>query len=66
LCRSDWGPFFGAGDLRICNNPPVNQSDNNFGHTYQLPPGYVYNSEQAKNLLAGQYKFLMTEIEVFN
>jgi hypothetical protein len=67
LCISGWGPFFGGGDLPICNNPQVNQqSSSNFGHTYQLPPGYVYNSEQAKNLLAGQYHFLTTEIEVFN
>jgi hypothetical protein len=50
----------------IVSNPQVNQSNSNFGDTYQLPPGYVYNSKQAKNLLAGQYKFLTTEIEVFN
>ncbi|CAB4039080.1 Hypothetical predicted protein [Paramuricea clavata] len=66
-CSSGDGPFFGADyDVRIWNNPQVNQSCSNFGHTYQLPPGYVYNSEQAKNLLAGQYQFLTTEIEVFN
>ena len=51
----------------IVNNPQVRQSHSKFGgDTYQLPPGYVKNSEQAKNLLAGQYKFLTTEIEVFN
>ena len=63
-----FGPIFGGGcDLLICNNPHhVNQSYSNFGHTYQLPTGYVHGSEQAKNLLAGQYKFLTTEIEVFN
>jgi hypothetical protein len=68
LCNSGYGPIFGGGyDLIIYNNPQVNQhSYSNFGHTYQLPPGYVYNSEQAKNLLAGQYQFLTTEIEVFN
>ena len=49
----------------IVSNPQVRQSYSNFGDTYQLPPGYVYGSEQAKNLLAGQYKFLTTEIEVF-
>ena len=61
-------PTFGGGyDLHICNNPQTNQSSfSNFGSTYQLPPGYVYGSEQAKNLLAGQYKFLTTEIEVFD
>jgi hypothetical protein len=67
LCNSGYGPIFGGGhDLHFCNNPQVNQSFSSFGHTYQPPPGYVYGSEQAKNLLAGQYKFLTTEIEVFN
>jgi hypothetical protein len=67
-CHSGYGPTFGGGhDLHICDNPQVNQgSYSNFGHTYQLPPGYVYGSEQSKNLLAGQYAFLTTEIEVFN
>jgi hypothetical protein len=67
LCHSGYGPTFGGShDLRIFNNPQVTQSYSNFGYTYQLPPGYVYNSEQANNLLAGQYQFLTTEIEVFN
>jgi hypothetical protein len=66
-CTSGYGPIFGGGhDLIIYNNPQVNHSHSNCGHTYQLPPGYVYKSEQAKNLLAGQYNFLTTEIEVFN
>ena len=66
-CNSGDGPSFGGGhDLCICNNPQVNQSYSNFGYTYQLPPGYVYNSKQAKNLLAGQYQFKITEIEIFN
>jgi hypothetical protein len=69
LCHSGYGPIFGRGvhDLVICSNPQVNQSWSNFGHTYQLLPGFVHRSEQAKNLLAaGQYQFLTTEIEVFN
>ena len=67
-CRSGYGPNFGGGhDLHICNNPrQVSQSSSTFGHTYQLPTNYVYGSEQANNLLAGQYQFLTTEIEVFN
>jgi hypothetical protein len=66
-CFSGYGPFFvGGNDVRICNNPQVNHSNSNFGGTYQLPPGYVYKSEEAKNLLAGQFQFLTTEIEVFN
>ena len=66
-CQSGYGPTFGGGlDLYICNSPQVNQSNSNIGNTYQLPPDYVYGSKQAKNLLAGQYQFLTTEIEVFN
>jgi hypothetical protein len=68
LCYSSYGPTFGAGhDLYICDNPQVNQqSYSNFGSTYPPPSGYVCSSEQANNLLAGQYYFLATEIEVFN
>ena len=67
-CSSGYGPTFGGGhDLHICSNPQANQSSSsNFGNTYQPPPGYVYGSEQANNLLAGQNQFLATEIEVFN
>jgi hypothetical protein len=53
-------------DLCIYNNPQVNQSSSDFGRSFQLPPGYVYQTEQANNLLAGQHNFLTTEIEVFN
>ena len=64
-CYGSCGPAFGGGnDLYIC--PRGSPSSSNFGDTYQLPPGYVYESERARNLLAGQYKFLITEVEVFN
>ena len=67
FCYFGCGPNFGAGrDLCIYNNPNVNKSYSKFGHTYQLPPDYVYQSEQAKNLLAGQFQFVTTEIEIFN
>ena len=66
-CNSGYAPIFGGGhDLLICNNPQVNQSSSMFGHTHQLPLGYVEGSKQAKNILAGQYEFKITEIEVFN
>ena len=59
--------IFGAGnDLLISNNSHTNQqSDANFGNTYQPPAGYVYNTPQTQSLLAGSYKFTPTEIEVF-
>ncbi|XP_028413817.1 protein PML-like [Dendronephthya gigantea] len=68
-CSRAYGPVFGGGhDLFIHDKPQLNQSSaGNFGHTYQLPAGYVYaSSEEAMNLLAGQPFFHTTEIEVFN
>ncbi|XP_028413796.1 E3 ubiquitin-protein ligase TRIM56-like [Dendronephthya gigantea] len=67
-CRSNYGPTFGGGcDLLICSKPHVNQSSYcNLGKTYQLPQPYVFQSAAAKSLLAGQFQFITTEIEVFN
>ena len=66
-CYSSYGPTFGGGyDLHICNNPQANQSYSGFGYSYQLPSGYITDGKQANNLLAGQFQFLTTEIEVFN
>ena len=67
-CYTSYVRCFGAGsDLCICDNPhQVCQAYSNFGYSYQLPTGYVYGSGKAKKLLAGQYQFLTTEIEVFN
>ena len=67
LSNASHGPTFGGGcDLHISNDSHTNQqSYTNFGHTYQPPAGYVYNTQQTKSLLAGSYKFTPTEIEVF-
>jgi hypothetical protein len=63
----NFGPWFGNNDLIIWNNSNHNQHSHcNFGQAYQLPPDYFENTEQAKNLLAGEFKFLTSEIEVFN
>ena len=40
-------------------------SFSNFGSTYKPPSGYDYGSTKAKSLLAGTFKFIPTEIEVF-
>ena len=60
------GPWFGFSDILVydhsnCNN----KSFSDFGQSYQLPPGYVQGSKEAKNLLAGAYNFSTSEIEVF-
>ena len=57
---SGYGPTFGAGhDLRISSN-----SFTNFGHSYQLPSGYVYGGSKTHSLLGGSYYFKPAEVEV--
>ena len=62
-----YGPTFGGGnDLRISDNCHVNtNSYSKLGYTYKLPTGYVYDTDQAKRLLAGTYYFKVDEYEVF-
>lgn len=62
-----YGPTFGGGhDLYIRDNAHSSSgSYSNFGHTYQPPSGYAYNTAKVKALLAGNYNFLPTEVEVF-
>ena len=65
--RIDFGPTFGAGhDLYISNNANLNTASyTNFGHTYQLPPGYTSNAANTDALLAGTRHFTPSEVEVF-
>jgi hypothetical protein len=66
-CAKDYGPWFGNNDVLIWNNSNHNQQSYcEFGQTYQLPPGYFEKTGQARNLLAGEFQFLTSEIEVFN
>jgi hypothetical protein len=62
-----YGPTFGRGrDIYIANNANAHSySYTNFGYTYQAPSGYSYGSTKAKNLLAGAYKFIPSEVETF-
>ena len=62
-----YGPTFGAGhDLYVKDNAfTTTGSYSNLGHTYKPPTDYVYGSTKAKALLAGNYNFIPTEIEVF-
>jgi hypothetical protein len=46
-----------------CNNN--NNSFCNLGSTYEVPEGLTYNTDLAKNYMAGSYKFKVKEIEVF-
>ena len=61
-----YGPTFGGHDIYIANGAGSNtNSYSNLGYTYQVPYGYSYSSNQAKSFLAGGYKFLPSEMEVF-
>ena len=66
-CYPSYGPTFGGGfDLLIYDNCHMNtNSYSNLGYTYKLPTGYVYNTDQAKRLLAGTRNFKVDEYEVF-
>ena len=61
------GPIFGAGhDLNIAHDAGSNSlSLANFGASYQSPTGYTYGQPNAQFLLAGSFKFRLSEIEVF-
>ena len=60
------GPTFGYGsDLHIADNAGSNtNSRTNFGHTYNLPPGYTYRQTNTRSLLGGSYYFTPSEVEV--
>ena len=62
-----WLFAFGGYDIDIlANSNTETGSYTDFGNSYQLPEGYTYGSESAKNYLAGKdYSWLTTEIEVF-
>ena len=62
-----YGPTFGGGhDLYIADNPHVNdESCTYFGHSYEPPQDYSYESEETDSLLAGSCYFIPNEIEVF-
>ena len=53
-------------DLSISNNANRNDTSfSDFGHSYTLPEGYVAKSGKARSLLAGSFKFIPTEVEVY-
>lgn len=60
------GPTFGEGhDFKICDKSNVElNSYSDFGTSYRSQY-FVNGTEEANNLLAGSYKFLVKEIEVF-
>jgi hypothetical protein len=61
-CGPEYGPAFGGGhDFFVCTAANVSLSSHtNFGHSYSNEMGY-----DGKSFLAGEYNFLVKELEVF-
>ena len=58
--------FGGGCDLVIHNDCNINTSSlSKLGHSYESPNGYAFKSDEARNYLAGSFKFTVNEIEVF-
>ncbi|KAJ5077969.1 hypothetical protein M0811_05226 [Anaeramoeba ignava] len=59
------GPIFGGGhDFYLNSN--LETGDSQFGHTYYLPNGIDYDTNEAKSYLAGSYnKWIVDEIETY-
>jgi hypothetical protein len=58
--------FGGANDFRIYDECHKNDhSFSDFGNDYELPDGIRYSYPEAKEYLAGAYKFRVLEIEVY-
>ena len=67
ICRyTNYGPTFGYGyDFYIADNARSNtNSYANFGQAYNLPPGYTHSQTNTQSLLAGDYHFTPSELEV--
>jgi hypothetical protein len=65
--HSSYGPTFGGGhDIYVSDSSNTNENSNsNLGRSYQLPKNITYESTEARNYLAGSYRWKTTEIEVF-
>ena len=53
--------------MNVCNasNTTIG-SHTNFGYSYELPQGYTFGSQDAKNYLSGNFnQALSVEIEVY-
>ena len=65
-CDPNYGPRFGGGcDLYVSASNQINQNGSNLGHTYEHPE-YLFQSNEARNFLAGSFVFQTVEIEVYS
>ena len=67
--NKEYGPSFGGSDLALSyagyleDSTRPNWSD--LGFTYSLPDGCLFQSDAAQSYLAGSYRFIAEEYEVF-
>ena len=61
-----FGPTFGDGRDLFISSLANTKSDSyaNLGDTYALPPGYIFQSSKARDLIAGSFNFTPSEVEV--
>ena len=65
-CDPSYGPRFGGGcDLYLSATHQLNQNGSNLGHSYEHPE-YLFQSNEARNFLAGSLVFQTLEIEVYS
>ena len=66
--NSDYLCIFGKGkDIIIYNDADINKTSySNFGSSFEIPKDIVYESDDARNYLAGEIKFKVKEIEVYS
>ena len=66
-CDPYYGIIFGAGNDLVCYNYS-NDCNSNLGYSYQLPSflNATYNSEAAQCFLAGSFRFVPVEMEIYS
>ncbi|KAJ5073455.1 pep-cterm sorting domain-containing protein [Anaeramoeba ignava] len=63
---SIWGPVFGKNGLDFCIGINLQPGDATFGRSYNLPKGIHYDTDEAKNYLAGSLsEWVVDELETY-
>ncbi|KAJ5075152.1 pep-cterm sorting domain-containing protein [Anaeramoeba ignava] len=63
---SIWGPVFGKNGLDFCIGINLQPGDATFGRSYNLPKGINYDTDEAKNYLAGSLsEWVVDELETY-
>ena len=65
-CNPRYGPIFGNNGMDLCifSNSNTSNSNSCLRYSYTSTP-YQYESNEAKEFLAGSHNFMTSEIEVY-